>query len=206
MSSLLHLTLVCALVSLLDLIAATPLNTGAVTFREHRVYQVSLPINYDQFDQYLRWTSTLKSQSIEPISLEGRSAENDLLGTEARPDHKRAYLDSLLDKLETAVPLDHWSRNESGSVFMIPPDYQPLVDDYLLNNSLHYQVLIDDVQQLIDQEKVDNLSGQLSGRTGLDEFSFEKYHPYEKVSVLSLFLSRRSFDTFIFQNCFQQRL
>lgn len=101
-----------------------------------------------------------------------------------------------LNELSKDVEIDFWNTPVLGTKkisFRVSPPYQSQVELYLNtwknSTSLKYTVLTHDLQEWIDQERLENNgsdadNSDLTGRDDLSGFKFNFYHPIEEVSIL----------------------
>ena len=85
-------------------------------YDDYRLYSVRMPNNYE----------LIKDDELL-IKNEDQNANN--------------LFYNLMDQLINHAPIDFWQLNINHSLFTVSPDYYVQVEDYLLNNSLNFDLL-----------------------------------------------------------------
>lgn len=113
-------------------------------YDEHRLYSVQMPNDYD-----LRPDSLVsnKDDQLNDESLYLNETVKNL-----KDDHSDNLFYSLMSQLINHAPVDLWQLEVNKSVFLVSPDYYVQVEDYLLNNSLNFKLLDENIQDRLNQE------------------------------------------------------
>ena len=151
-SSVDHLLIVSALLGLLASAArasaASLANVPANQYKDYRLYSVKMPDNYDLVrpanDESLSNEFLANEESDKGSANE--STSSDPPGEQAAQQTADNLFYGLMSELIKHVPIDVWQLQLNHSLFTVSPDYYVQVEDYLLNNSLSFDVLDANIQ------------------------------------------------------------
>ena len=156
-------------------------------YKDYRLYSVKMPENYDL-------VRSASDESATNESFANESTSND------PPDAVREQASNnlfygLMNELINHVPIDVWQLQLNYSIFMVAPDYYVQVEDYLLNNSLSFDVLDANIQDRLNlewqdvstaDEPMQMFNANLLLNANLlpnSSFKLDTYHPLDEVSA-----------------------
>ncbi|RWS29352.1 Carboxypeptidase A2-like protein [Leptotrombidium deliense] len=103
-------------------------------------------------------------------------------------------LNSMLDKMD----IDFWQEPGFGKSSVncrVSPQFQSSLEQHLKDNYLPFKIIIENIQEIIDKEKIENnqilRNSYLTGRHDLDDFRLDYYHTYEEINNFMESMERR---------------
>lgn len=159
-------------------------------YKDYRLYSVRMPDNYDLVRPANdEWSP---NDSVSNDSAFNDSASNESTSSSREPtDASREQSSnnlfySLMNELIRHVPIDVWQMQLNHSLFTVSPDYYVQVEDYLLNNSLSFDVLDANIQDRLNSEwqDVSQADDSIFNANLLlnSSFKLDTYHPLDEVS------------------------
>lgn len=136
-------------------------------------------------------SSTNESRPNGSTPNESATDESTSSGPAAREQSSNQLFYSLMSQLIQHVPIDIWQMQLNYSLFTVSPDYYVQVEDYLLNNSLSFDVLDSNIQERLNSEWLDvsQADDSIFNANLLlnSSFKLDTYHPIDEVRNRNLF-------------------
>lgn len=147
------------------------LTTSTSQYKDYHLYLVKMPDNYDLV------------RPIDELNLINSNQTNQLNENSNQNQNPDNLFYSLMDQLINHAPIDFWQLNINESLFSVSPEYYLVVEDYLLNNSLKFELLDENIQNRLNSELQDVASSDVLNANVFPStpFKLDNYHQMDEV-------------------------